>query len=88
MKSFVFEKVRPSGERVTITREEALEDVLSVYKDDDMTRDMLLIPNHILTPMYSIDVVMIDPDGRRVTSQPGAVNLLPPFQYDDDGNRI
>lgn len=67
-----------------ITREEALETLLSTYRDCDMTRDMLTVPNRIKTPYCDIYVI-----GNGLTVMAGLYNVVPDgVKYDKDGNRI
>lgn len=69
--------------REEITHDKALNILLGCYRDNDMTRDMLTIPNHIDTTYSIIDVVSDD----GMAAMAGLWNLLPDFAYDDNGNR-
>ena len=65
---------------------EALSLVLEVYKDCDMTRDMLTIPNRIRLTSYSNLVVYSDEEANIA---PEILNALPfEYSYDDDGKRL
>ena len=66
-----------------ISAKEAIDDLLSVYKDNDMSRDMLTIPNRIDLRTSILEVAV---DGDRLVEE--GMNLLPEeFCYDDNGNR-
>lgn len=74
--------------KVEITHEEALRTLLSTYRDNDMTRDMLTIPNNILC-RYSTVYVEDDSSGMTMVLMSGLFNQLPMnTDYDEDGNRI
>lgn len=69
-----------------ITYDDALDMALGVYRDNDMTRDMLTIPNRIRLNTSCYIVVKGE---HGVTALDGIINLLPKgVGYDDDGNRI
>lgn len=71
-----------------ISYEEALTTVLGSYKDNDMTRDMFMIPNRIMCRYSEIEVQSII-DGHTFVAVPGAYNLLPDNAfYDDEGCRL
>ena len=71
--------------RREITKYEALIVLLGSYRDNDMTRDMLTIPNHIMCAYSWIDVVSDD----GMVSMPGLISLTPPdAEYDEDGRRV
>ena len=68
-----------------ITYDEALNILLTTYRDNDMTRDMLTLPNRIMCRFSTIDVK----DGSGLIPMAGLYNLLPnDMDYDDDGNRV
>ena len=74
-----------------ITYEQALDRMLGAYKDSDMTRDMLTIPNRIwLGNGYSyISVEQETEYGQNLVLMAGLWNDLPDgVAYDDDCNRI
>ena len=75
---------RETAERRLATYEEALRIALGSYRDNDMTRDMLKIPNNIQCVFSTILVR----DDRVVFTDPiGAYNLTPEgVEYDEDGN--
>ena len=67
-----------------ITYDRALAILLTTYRDNDMTRDMLTIPNQI--PCRYSRVSVRDGD---MVSMAGLYCLLPMGnEYDEDGNRI
>ena len=75
---------RETGELTQITKEEALHILLGTYRDNDMTRDMLTIPNRIQC-LYSTIIVR---DGKKALMA-GLYNMVPMnIEYDDQGNRI
>lgn len=76
---------RETAKRRLATYEEALRIARGSYRDNDMTRDMLKIPNNIQC-LFSTILVRED-DG--VFEEPiGAYNLTPEgVEYDEDGNR-
>ena len=72
------------GEEVTY--DEALKVLLTVWRDCDMTRDFLTIPNVIPCRFSTIHVV--DTDSTMMPA-PGATYLVPAgAEYDDTGKRI
>lgn len=92
MKHFVYErKFNDKDGWETITREQALDTLLGTWKDNDMTRDMLTIPNRIQC-MYSVISVRVEDDKEPWNSRvlmAGLWNMLPMWvEYDEDGNRI
>lgn len=69
-----------------VTKEEALTTLLSTYRDNDMTRDMLTVQNYIECRFAFIRVD--DPDST-LKPMPGLWGLLPDgADYDDEGNRL
>ena len=83
-----FKTIKPDGRRVEVSYDEALRSLLGTYRDNDMTRDMLTIPNRIDCRYSVISVV----DGEGVSSRgimAGLYNLLPMgAEYDDNGSRL
>ena len=76
---------KESGAREEITQEKALDIVLGTYKDCDMTRDMLTIPNRI-DCRYSFIETQTD-DGKVL--MPGLWNMTPEeYCYDDNCMRV
>lgn len=74
--------------RVEVTYEEALRTVLGSFRDNDMTRDMLTIPNNIFCA-FSYIYVEDDTTTPHMVLMSGLWNMLPEdAEYDDDGNRI
>lgn len=69
-----------------VTKEEALTTLLSTYRDNDMTRDMLTVQNFIECRFAFIRVD--DPDNE-MKPMPGLWGIFPDgADYDDDGNRL
>lgn len=78
-----------TGERKEIGYARALEILLSTFRDNDMTRDMLTIPNRIECRFSRVDVEEPTNYGRNMVAAPGSINLLPSdTQYDDNGKRM
>lgn len=72
-------------ERKEITREKALDIVLGTFRDCDMTRDMLTLPNRIKCQYSQIDVESVDEAGRVMVAMPGCYNLVPiDARYDEE----
>lgn len=66
--------------------DEALRVLLSVWRDCDMVRDFLTIPNVI--PCRFSTIYVEDTESHKVP-MPGAVYLIPAgAEYDDNGNRV
>lgn len=84
-----FKRYHGKEERLEISEEEALDTLLTTYRDNDMTRDMLTIPNNIFC-RYSTVYVEDDSDPRfTMVLMSGLCNELPMgVEYDDDGNRV
>ena len=83
-------KFHNSDEWVEITYDEALDTMLGSWKDNDMTRDMLTIPNYIYCQDSIIDVrEKPKKDGTQLVLMAGLYNMLPmDTEYDEHGNRI
>ena len=74
-----------TGEKKEISYEQALDIMLTTWKDTEMTRDMLSIGNCIQCRFSTVRVLTDD----GMTAMPGLYNLLPMgAEYDDNGNRI
>lgn len=70
-----------------ITYEQALRSLISTYKDNDMTRDMLTIPNRIVYRFGEIEVKEHCDDGKVFVLAPGLSHALPiGVKYKKDGN--
>ena len=71
-----------------LTYDEALDTMLSTWKDNDMTRDMLSIVNSIQLKLgFWLQVSKDDKWGKRVLME-GLWNMLPDgVAYDENGNR-
>lgn len=79
------------SDMVEITKEEAKATLLTTYRDNDMTDDMLTIPNVIQCRCSEVVVKDVDETGRRPARvlMPGLYNVLPMNNvYDDNGMRI
>lgn len=75
--------------RNEITYEEALHIMLGTWKDNDMTRDMLTIPNTIQCRFSIIEVEDHKGDGDIMVLMAGMYNMLPMnIDYDEDGNHL
>lgn len=74
-------------ERIGISYPEALWAVLGTYRENDMSMDMLDIPNHILCRYSVIDVEVLK-DGEFVKAPEGNYNLNGDAVYDEYGGRI
>lgn len=83
-----FKRYQGKEERKEISYAEALDTLLTTYRDNQMTRDMLSIPNNIQCRFSTVYVE--DYSGPRpMVLMSGLFNMLPDeFEYDDDGNRI
>ena len=72
-------------ERSEISYDEALDIVLGSWKDTDMVRDMLLIPNRIECMFSRIEVEDVDEKGHRMVLMAGLVNQMNDnFEYDEE----
>lgn len=81
-------KMVDSDEWERIPYDEALKTVLGTFRDNDMTRDMLTIPNMIQC-QYSTIQVKEPVKGNFKVLMAGLVNQVPmDTEYDEDGNRI
>lgn len=77
-----------SGEQQEISYDRALDILLTTWKDTEMTRDMLTIPNNIQC-RYSYVVVKDDSTQIPKCAMPGLINLVPMgAEYDENGKRI
>ena len=75
--------------RNEITYEEALHIMLGTWKDNDMTRDMLTIPNRIQCMFSQIDVEDHLGGHNIMVLMAGMYNMLPMnIDYDEDGNHL
>ena len=75
--------------REEIGKDEALATLLTTYRDNDMTRDMLTIPNNIVCRWSTVYVEEIMDNGRAMVLMSGLQNELPMgVEYDEDGNRV
>lgn len=80
--------IKSAGKREEITYEEALRTVLGTFRDNDMTRDMLTIPNNI-NCQFSFVYVEDDTHKPPMVLMAGLWNMLPDdVEYDEEGNRI
>lgn len=75
---------RETAERRLADYDEALRIALGSYRDNDMTRDMLTIPNHI---QCVFSTILVREGGGDFETPVGAFNELPEgIEYDEDGN--
>ena len=83
-----FKRYHGKEERKEITYDEALDTLLTTYRDNEMTRDMLSIPNNIQCRFSTVYVE--DHSGKMpMVLMSGLFNMLPDdVEYDDSGNRI
>lgn len=88
MKLKYFKQYHGEPERHEIGHDEALRTLLTTFRDNDMTKDMLTIPNNI--KCHYSDVYVEDHSGKiAMVLMSGLWNDLPmDAEYDDDGNRI
>lgn len=83
-----YKQIKPDGERTEVPYEEALKSVLSTFRDNDMSRDMLTIPNNI-NCRYAWVYVVDDSHSPGMVMIAGLWNVLPDgVEYDENGNRI
>ena len=85
-----YKRMADDTNRKEITYEEALNTLLTTYRDNDMTRDMLTIPNEIPC-RFSFVYVENDPEHGTMVTMPGLkCRTMQPMdiEYDDDGNRL
>lgn len=76
------------SDKQEITYEKALDILLGTWKDNDMTRDMLTIPNWINCQFSIIAVEKHCGDGDITVLMAGLANEIPcDYAYDVDGNR-
>lgn len=81
-----YRKYKDEMVETEVTKDEALTTLLSTFRDNDMTRDMLTIQNYIQCRFAFIRVD--DPDNP-MKPIPGFWNRLPEDKsYDRDGNRL
>ena len=84
-----YKRYRTGEGRREISYEEALDTLLTTYKDNDMTRDMLMIANNIVCVFSTVYVEEVWDDDRILVLMPGLQNMLPlDAEYDDEGNRL
>jgi len=84
-----FKVWKEDGHETEVSKEEALEALLAIYKDNDMTRDMLTIVNRISGIYWDMEVKE-DHGGIFMVLMPGYPNNQVPagIRYDDNGMRI
>lgn len=77
------------GNRQEISYDEALNILLGTWKDNDMTRDMLTIPNRIQCMFSYVDVEDHKGGNEIMVLMAGCYNILPPdVTYDDNGMHV
>ena len=75
--------------KVEISHDEALNVLLGSFRDNDMTRDMLTIPNRIECRYSTVYVEQPTEYGINIVLMAGLCNDIPDgVEYDDNGNRI
>lgn len=77
-----FRRAKDEESRTEITYDEALNILLGTWKDSDMTRDMLTIPNNIECTFSNVYVQSDD----GIVCMAGLWNMIPDIEYDEDGN--
>ena len=83
-----YKKMKYNGRLREVSYKEALNSVLGTFRDNDMSRDMLTIPNSIDCRYAWIYVKDYSTNPPKVLMA-GLWNQLPAFvEYDDDGNHI
>ena len=83
-----FKRYHGEEERKEISYNEALDTLLTTWKDTQMTRDMLSIPNNIHC-RFSTVYVEDHSSAMPMVLMSGLLNMLPDgVEYDDNGNRI
>jgi len=83
-----FKKMKPDGKRIEVSYDEALSSLRGTFRYNDMTRDMLTIPNNI-DCRYAWIYVEQETEHGNMCLMPGIWNDLPAeYSYDDNGNRI
>lgn len=83
-----FKRYYDKEERKEITYDEALDTLLTTYRDNDMTRDMLSTVNNI---QCRFSTVYVEDHSTKIPMvlMSGLWNMLPDgIEYDDNGNRI
>lgn len=84
-----YKRYHTGGERLEISYEQALNTLLNSYKDNDMTRDMLTIPNNIMCQFSWVYVEEVTDTGMTMVLMSWLQNELPMgVEYDEEGNRI
>lgn len=83
-----FKRYHGEEARKEITYDEALNTLLTTWKDNEMTRDMLSIPNNIQCRFSTVYVE--DHSGKMpMVLMAGLYNILPDgVEYDNNGNRF
>lgn len=84
-----YRKGKESGQKEEITYQKALDIVLSSYRDNDMSRDMLTLPNRIMCRYSEVIVEDDQGNGNIRVLMAGLCNMLPDdVEYNDDGMRL
>lgn len=85
---FYFKQYKDGRERIAIDYPTALDTLLTTYRDNDMTRDMLTIPNRIMCIFSTVEVEE-KVDGKNRVLMAGLCNMLPmDVEYDENNNHI
>ena len=84
-----FKRYHTKEDRAEITYDEALDTLLTTYWYNDMTRDLLSIPNNIWCRFSTVYVEDPKGDGDIEVLMPGLHTMLPmDVEYDEKGNRV
>lgn len=84
-----YKRMKDEDKREEISHDEALNVLFGSFRDNDMTRDMLTIPNRIICQFSEIEVVDDRGNNDIRVLMAGLCNMLPmDTAYDDNGMRI
>ena len=84
-----YRKGKETDQKEEITYQKALDIVLSSFRDNDMSRDMLTLPNRIICRYSEVTVEDDKGNGNISVLMAGLYNMLPDaVEYDDDGMRL
>lgn len=87
LKYYRIDKQNCTREEINYSR--ALFILLGSWKDNDMTRDMLTIPNRIHCIFSIIEVEDYQDDNNIMVLMAGMCNMLPMnIDYDEEGNHL
>ena len=84
-----YKRMKDEDKREEISHDEALNVLLGSFRHNDMTRDMLTIPNRIICQFSEIEVVDDRGNNDIRVLMAGLCNMLPmDTAYDDNSMRI